>query len=40
MPRPKGQHDIAPIIRRAFVKAANEIGNGDSEAGLRKIMKK
>lgn len=38
MPRAKGQHDIAPIIRRAFIGAVTRIGNGDSESGLRDII--
>lgn len=36
----KATHDIAPVIRRAFVAAASRLGKGDSEAGLRKLLEK
>lgn len=40
MPRKQGQHDIAPVIRRAFIAAATRLGKGDSEAGLRDLLEK
>ena len=36
----KATHDIAPVIRRAFVRAASRIGNGDSESGLADLIEK